>query len=169
MIKPHSALLMFLLAPAVWLAPISAQAGSDPENVIKALYRAHQPWDGKQLSFDNPKTLSKYFGKELTSLFLRNAEIEKACPTGELCGIDFDPFINAQDFEDHLHFVLRIEHESPSSANLYAAHFKLFNDDKSDQVVVFKLAKFKADWRITDIIYPDQVNASLKSILAAIH
>lgn len=157
------------LALSAWLIASSAFASDDPANVIKALYQAHQPWAGRELNRSDPKTLSRYFGKELTNLFVRNAETVKACPAGDLCGVGFDPILAAQDFDDHLQFSLRVEEQLPSGTHLYAAHFKLFNDAETEQIVVFQLTQSEAGWRITDIIYPDQGNASLKAMLIANH
>jgi len=46
----------------------------------------------------NRAVLSKYFSPELTKLFLKNAQVERDCPKGDLCGIDFDPILGSQDF-----------------------------------------------------------------------
>ena len=52
----------------------------------------------------------------------------------------------------------------------FEAHFKLFNNEPSEQeqVIVFHLVSSKDGWRIDDIIYPHEGNASLKAVLAAL-
>ncbi len=112
--------------------------------------------------------LSKYFSPELTKLFLKNAQLERDCPKGDLCGLDFDPILGAQDFADHLNFKLRITEATPPQTGRFEARFKLFNDDKPEQIVVFQLVQLKNGWRIDDIIYPDADNASLKAVLSAL-
>jgi hypothetical protein len=156
-----------VLALLTVVASSAVAAGDRPEEVIRALYQAHRPWEHKELNLGNRAALSKYFSPELTKLFLKNAQLERDCPKGDLCGIDFDPILGAQDFDDHLRFNLRITHETPS-ADRFEAHFKLFNEDKADKVVVFQLVQLKNEWRIDDIIYPDANNASLKALLAAL-
>ena len=95
--------------------------------MIRALYKAHRPWEHKELNLSNRAVLSKYFSPELTKLFLKNAQVERDCPEGDLCGIEFDPILGSQDFDDHLRFNLRITQGTPS-AGPFEAHFKLFNE-----------------------------------------
>ncbi len=160
----HKALVLALLTV---VASSAVAAGDDPEEVIRALYKAHRPWEHKQLNLGKRAVLSKYFSHELTKLFLKNAQLERDCPKGDLCGIDFDPILGAQDFDDDLRFNLRITRGSPPQANRFEAHFKLFNEEKAEKTVVFQLVQSKNGWRIDDIIYPDD-NASLRAVLTAI-
>jgi hypothetical protein len=113
--------------------------------------------------------LSKYFSPELTKLFLKNAQLEQDCPKGDLCGLDFDPILGAQDFDDHLDFKLRITEATPPQNDRFEAGFKLFNEGKpeQEQVLVFQLVQLKNGWRIDDIIYTKD-NATLKAVLTAL-
>src|SRR5437762_1183716 len=156
-----------VLALFTAVASTAVAAGDDPEEVIRALYKAHRPWEHKQLNLGNRAVLSKYFSPELTKLFLKNAQLERDCPKGDLCGIDFDPILGAQDFDHNLNFELRITEATPRQTGRFEARFKLFNEDKAEQVVVFQLVQLKNGWRIDDIIYPDD-NASLRAVLTAI-
>src|SRR6266571_11276 len=154
--------LVLALFTAVASTAVAAEDG--PEEVIRALYKAHRPWEHKQLNLGNRAVLSKYFSPELTKLFLKNAQVGRDCPKGDLCGIDFDPILGAQDFDDHLNFKLRITEATPRQTGRFEARFKLFNGGKPEQVVVFQLVQLKNGWRIDDIIYPDD-NASLRAVL----
>jgi len=161
----HKALVLALLTV---VASSAVAAGDGPEEVIRALYKAHRPWEHKQLNLGKRAVLSKYFSPELTKLFLKNAQVERDCPKGDLCGLDFDPILGAQEFDDNLNFNLRITHETPL-ANRFEARFKLFNEGKpeQEQVLVFQLVQLKNGWRIDDIIYTKN-DASLKAVLTAI-
>jgi hypothetical protein len=162
----HKALVIALLA----LATSSAVAAGDgPEEVIRALYKVHRPWEHKELDLDNRAVLSKYFSPELTKLFLKNAQVERDCPKGDLCGLDFDPIIGAQDFDDHLNFKLHITEATPPRTGRFEARFYLFNEEKpeQEQVLVFQLVQLKNGWRIDDIVYPKE-NASLKAVITAL-
>lgn len=143
-------------------------AGDGPEEVIRALYKDHRPWEHKELDLANRALLSKYFSPELTKLFLKNAQLERDCPEGDLCGIEFDPILGSQDFDDDLRFNLRITQGTPPQAGRFEAHFKLFNEEKAEQVLIFQLIQLKDGWRIDDIIYPHLDNASLKAMLTAL-
>jgi hypothetical protein len=151
------------------VASSAVAAGDGPEEVIRALYRAHRPWKHKGLDLRNRAVLSKYFSPELTKLFLKNAQLERDCPKGDLCGLDFDPILGAQDFDDHLDFKLRITEATPPQNGRFEAGFKLFNEGKpeQEQVLVFQLVQLKNGWRIDDIIYTKD-NATLKAVLTAL-
>ena len=148
-------------------ASSAVAAGGGPEEVIRALYKAHRPWEHKELNLAKRAVLSKYFSSELTKLFLKNAQIERDCPEGDLCGLEFDPILGSQDFDDDLRFNLRIT-QATRSAGRFEAHFKLFNEEKAENVVVFQFVQLKNGWRIDDIIYPHLDNSSLKAVLTAL-
>lgn len=166
MITKHKALMLALLT---MVASSSVAAENGPEEVIRALYKAHRPWEHKELNLRNRVVLSKYFSPELTKLFLKNAQVERDCPKGDLCGLDFDPILGAQDYDDHLNFELHITEATPPQTGRFEVRFKLFNEGKADQeqVLVFQLVQLKNDWRIDDIVYTKD-NAALKAVLAAI-
>ena len=158
---------ILVIALLTVVASSAVAVEDDPEEVIRALYKAHRPWEHKELNLRNRAVLSKYFSPELTKLFLKNAQLERDCPKGDLCGLDFDPILGAQDFDDHLNFELHITEATPPQTGRFEARFKLFNEDKPEQLVVFQLVQLKNGWRIDDIIYPDN-NASLKAVLSAL-
>lgn len=159
--------LVFALLTA--LASTAIAAGDGPEEVIRALYKAHRPWEHKELKLGNRAVLSKYFTPELTNLFLKNAQVERDCPKGDLCGLEFDPILGSQDFDEHLDFNLRITERTPPQPGRFEARFKLFNEEKPDQeqVLVFQLVQTKNGWRIDDIVYTKE-NTTLRAVLTAI-
>jgi hypothetical protein len=165
--RMRSTLILTLLSSLV--ASSAVAAGDAPEEVIRALYKAHRPWEHKELNLGNRAVLSRYFSPELTKLFLKNAQLERDCPKGDLCGLDFDPILGAQDFDDHLNFKLRITEVTPPQTGRFEARFKLFNEEKpeQDQILIFQLVQLKNGWRIDDIIYTKD-NSSLKAVLTAI-
>ena len=99
-----------------------------------------------------------------------NAQVERDCPKGDLCGLEFDPILGSQDFDDHLDFKLHITEATPPQTGRFEARFKLFNGEKpeQEQVLVFQLVQLKNGWRIDDIIYPHYDNTTLKAVITAI-
>jgi hypothetical protein len=158
-----------ILALLTVVASSAVAAGDGPEEVIRALYKAHRPWEHKELDLRNRAVLSKYFSPELIKLFLKNAQLERDCPKGDLCGLEFDPILGAQDFDEHLNFKLRISEGTPPQTGRFEARFKLFNEEKAEQeqILVFQLVPLKNGWRIDDIIYTKD-NASLKAVITAL-
>src|SRR5262249_54327286 len=152
----------------VFVSSAVVAAGDAPEEVIRALYRAHRPWEQKELDLGDRTVLAKYFSPELTNLFLKNAQLERDCPEGDLCGLEFDPILGAQDYDEHLDFKLRISEATPPQSGRFEARFKLFNEEKpeEEQVIGFQLVELKEGWRIDDIMYP-KINASLKALITA--
>jgi hypothetical protein len=71
---------------------------SSPEDFIRSLYRFHQPGKDTPDWFGDKRTLSKYFDKELTALFIKDDECVKR--EQGVCNLDFDPIYDAQDFEE---------------------------------------------------------------------
>ena len=120
-------LKVLVLALLTVVGSSAVAAGDGPEEVIRALYKVHRPWEHKELNLSNRAGLSKYFSPDLTKLFLKNAQVERDCPEGDLCGIEFDPILGSQDFDDDLRSNLRITQGTPSDGRI-EAHFKLFNE-----------------------------------------
>ena len=151
------------------VASTAIAAEDQPKEVIRALYKAQRPWEHKELNLGDRAVLSKYFTPDLTNLFLKNAQIERDCPEGDLCGLEFDPILGSQDFDDHLNFELHITEATPPKTGQFQARFKLFNEEGPDQeqVLVFQLVQVKNEWRIDDIIYTKD-NTTLKGVLQAI-
>jgi hypothetical protein len=158
-----------ILALLTVVASSAVAAGDAPEEVIRALYKAHQPWEHKELNLRSRAVLSKYFSPELTKLFLKNAQVERDCPKGDLCGLEFDPILGSQDFDDHLDFKLHITEATPPQTGRFEARFKLFNGEKpeQEQVLVFQLIQVKNGWRIDDITYT-KYDTTLKAVITAI-
>jgi len=163
--KPKTLILALLTV----VASSAVVAEDGPEEVIRALYKAHRPWEHKELNLRSRAVLSKYFSPELTKLFLKNAQVERDCPKGDLCGLEFDPMIGAQDFDDHLDFKLRITEATPPQTGRFEVRFKLFNEQKpeQEQVLVFQLIQVKNGWRIDDITYT-KYDTTLKAVITAI-
>jgi hypothetical protein len=158
-----------ILALLTVVASSAVAAGDGPEEVIRALYKVYRPWEHKELNLRNRAVLSKYFSPELTKLFLKNAQVERDCPKGDLCGLEFDPIIGAQDFDEHLNFKLRITEATPPQTGRFEARFKLFNEEtaEQEQVLMFQLVQLKNGWRIDDIIYPKD-KTTLKAVITAL-
>jgi len=88
---------------------------------------------------------------------------------GDLCGLEFDPILGSQDFDDHLDFKLHITEATPPQTGRFEARFKLFNEQKpeQEQVLIFQLVQLKNGWRIDDITYTKH-NTTLKAVITAI-
>ena len=128
---------------------------SSPEDFIRSLYRFHQPWTQQRGWFDNKQTLSKYFDKELTALFLKDVECQKR--EQGVCNLDFDPIYDAQDFEKTTNLQIAAVVGHPDL-------FKVTFTNLGTRTLVYKLTNTASGWRISDIKYSE--GASLKELLS---
>jgi hypothetical protein len=129
---------------------------TSPEDFIRSVYRFHQPGKDTPDWFGNKRTLSKYFDKELTALFIKDAECVKR--EQGVCNLDFDPIYDAQDFE---------KETTNLQITAVAGQPDLFNvtlTNLGTRTLVYKLTNTPSGWRISDIKYPE--GPSLKEILS---
>jgi len=129
---------------------------SSPEDFIRSLYRFHQPGKDTPNWFDDKRTLSKNFDKELTALFIKDDECAKR-EQGS-CNLDFDPIYDAQDFD---------KKTTNLQVAAVAGHSELFNvtfTNLGTRTLVYRLTNTPSGWRISDIKYPE--GPSLKEILS---
>src|SRR5262245_31525957 len=95
MIYRHALFISLVFASAACFGADTKK--SSPEDFIRSLYRFHQPGRDTPDWFGNKQTLSKYFDKELTALFIKDDECAKR--EQGVCNLDFDQIYDAQDFE----------------------------------------------------------------------
>lgn len=128
---------------------------SSPEDFIRSLYRFHQPWANQSDWFGDKRILSKYFDKELTALFIKDAECEKR--EQGVCNLDFDPIYDAQDFERTTNLQIAAVADQTDL-------FKVTFTNLGTRTLVYRLTNTPTGWRISDIKYSD--GPSLKEILS---
>ena len=129
---------------------------SSPEDFIRSLYRFHQPGRDTPDWFADKRTLSMYFDKEVTALFIKDDECVKR--EQGVCNLDFDPIYDAQDFE---------KETTNLQIAAVAGQPDLFNvtfTNLGTRTLVYRLTNTPSGWRISDIKYPE--GPSLKEILS---
>jgi hypothetical protein len=154
MIFRHALLISLVLSSAVCFGADTKE--SSPEDFIRSLYRFHQPGRETPDWFGDKQTLSKYFDKELTALFIKDAD----CARREqgVCNLDFDPIYDAQDFDKET-TNLQI---APVAGQPYL--FNVTFTNLGTRTLVYRLTNTPSGWRISDIKYPE--GSPLKEILS---
>src|SRR5579871_4894900 len=134
---------------------LPARAGNteDPGAVIRALYATDQPWAQKSIDLGDQKTLARFFTPELVRQFMQLDAAAKRCKE-DVCGFDFEPFYDTQDFDDHPYIRLRIEPLVPAQDRHYAVYFTVIKSE-GEHRLEYRLAQTPAGWRIADILYPE--------------
>ena len=113
---------------------------------------------GKTIEEQSQDVLSKYFSPELVMLFLQEANCN-AIRKGELCSLEFDPIFASQDPAASELTISSVENDNVTVRFIYPSNGMKVN-------LLYKLAKFKEGWRISDIVYPGNNAPSLKAILS---
>ncbi|MDA8098097.1 MAG: DUF3828 domain-containing protein [Nitrospiraceae bacterium] len=152
------------LAICLWFCALSAlsimsaangMAGdkhiNSAEDLIRKLYNTHEPEKGRQLSFDDEKILRQFFSKELVILFIKNEEC--MARTHEVCNLNSDPILDAQDFDDAPRNVRVVK---LNTTGLTVQLKVLFTNLKHRHALIYEVRKTADGWRIYDIVYPSK-------------
>jgi len=128
-----------------------------PEDVLRMLFKDHQPPLQRRISFTDKKQMERYFTPELIGLFLKDADCVKR--THEVCGLEGDPIYDSQDSGDE-EIPVTIAPHSPLPHPSFEVTFV---DLGRKETLIYELLKTKKGWRVSNIVYPD--GGTLKKIL----
>lgn len=127
-----------------------------PETFLSGIYKQYEGKDAKGVDYSSPDKFGQYFDEAMTQLFVKDQK-----EAGEDIGrLDFDPFVNAQDFE-----LSAIQVKVSDSATGSAKVTVTFNNTGKQTASIFDLSMTKSGWRITDIHWQDS-KKGLKDILS---
>jgi len=119
------------------------------EEFIRRLYNDHlTQYVKNEYWFDDKQILNKYFDSNLTKLFLLDEKCKEE--TGDVCNLDFDPIIDAQDYDEKYPTEIVIREEAREK-NRYKVEFT----NLGKRIIFYDLQKTDKGWRITDINYPN--------------
>lgn len=135
---PSLAAALFLAAPSLALAGPAADA-------VKFFY-------APQVRFEADAKYRDRFTEPVTKLFRLNDEVQAKNPDQVPC-IDFDPGLDAQDFDQKtVTKTLKLTEALEGDAGTVTARFSLFPDgDGSQREMVWSLRKIGGKWKIADI------------------
>ena len=142
-------LLAILLAglAAAPLAPTAARAAdASALAFVTDIYAAYKGKDAKGHPLDDERAIRRYFEPSLAALMAKDQKA--AAKRGEVGLLDFDPFIDAQDWEISA-FDIAVEDGAPGKAT---ATVKFTNFGKL-VTVRLDLVKVKNDWRVADMTW----------------
>ena len=161
---------LLLLATAFLLsAPVAhaQRAPTTPDALVKDLYAAHK--NRRTDPFFQTKDrvrLQKYFAKDLADLLWKDAKT--SAEKNEVGALDGDPLYNAQDMKIT---AFRIKPPEYGEGNRDLADVPVtFKNFGKEQTILFRIERNSGKaWKITDISYPsnDNASSSLRKILTA--
>jgi uncharacterized protein DUF3828 len=133
------------LCICIVLAAVRVQAAEpSAKSFVEAIYAAYKGKNANGILLDTDAAVRRYFEPKLAALIIKDRRDAR----GEIGKLDFDPFIDAQDWEiDTVDIALREVAPDKTSATV---SFKNLGEPHS---VVLDLVKLKAGWRIADITW----------------
>lgn len=145
-----------LLATAVAGGEPPDRTGDAPAALIRRLYAAHQPWRSRDLMYRGDAldegSLRLFLDQPLVGLL----RLDDACKarTGDVGALDFDPFLDAQDYDDAgiSDLAVRCE-ESGEQATCRVRFLGLPSDPASTRHLTYRLARRPEGWRVSDIAW----------------
>ncbi|MBI5189204.1 MAG: DUF3828 domain-containing protein [Nitrospirae bacterium] len=154
--------LTMLIATAVAIICLTTQVTDakqkSPKDVILKLYSDHQPKYQKEINWKDKNILTKYLSPELVDLFMKDDECTKKYHG--VCNLNFDPFYDAQDYDDKpLNLKIKEVKSNRSMCEYRVSFFNITNI-----ALVYRVVTTTSGWKIDDIVYPN--GSTLKQTLS---
>ncbi len=149
------AIAALALAAVPWL-PRPAIADDAAKRFLETIYRSYRGQASDGLDFQTDAKVRRYFTPETARLLVRDRREAK----GETGRLDFDPFVDGQDWEVTAVAVTVAEEGS----DRVTGTVRLTNVGKP-QTVIHELVRTADGWRIHDIRWPGRKD-TLRSILS---
>ena len=121
----------------------TAQTFDTPQALLEAFYA---PYFSGEFTEDE----SPFFSDELEALYAADAE---ATPEGEIGALDFDPFVDGQDFE-----LTDFAIGAPGIAGEYASADVTFSNMGRPTTLAYELVKEDGSWQIDDVVSTNAEN-----------
>jgi Protein of unknown function (DUF3828) len=155
MLTRRSAILTIAAAA---LATRAAAAGTSAHDFVAAIYATYVGKNGNGITLDNERTIRRYFEASLAALMVKDQK--EAARRNEVGALDFDPFVDAQDW-DIAAFDISVSETGAGKASA-TVKFKNFNKPST---IVLDLANAKNDWRIGNITWtPHEAPNNLRAL-----
>lgn len=157
-----------ILAAAAAAAGATCVAGATPaaaadasaHDFVAAIYDTYVGKTGNGIALDNDRAVRRYFEPSLAASILKDRK--DAARRNEVGALDFDPFVDAQDWEIAA-FAVAVDDAGPDNAG---ATVKFDNFDKPTTVLL-DLVKIKNEWRISNITWtPHEEPNNLRALYA---
>jgi hypothetical protein len=113
---------------------------------VTQIYNAYKGMDAKGRPLDGERAIRRYFEPTLAAMMIKDQK--DAARRGEVGLLDFDPFVDAQDWVIS-DFDIAASETAPGKASVTVK----FTNQGTPVTVKLELVKIKNDWRINDIIW----------------
>jgi|GEM_PF-2051778 len=134
--------------PIVQTSSVNQSVIETPEDIIRALYKAHNAKKSPFFQATDRALVNKFFVEEMANLIWDDAVI--VAKTGEIAFMEADPLYNAQDM-DIQDFVVHPAEVSDDQAEVLVTFFN-FGEKKE---FTYLLDNEDGHWLISDVFYGD--------------
>lgn len=147
---------------AAWtaLAVRAAAADASAGAFVAAIYDAYVGKNGNGIALEGDQIVNRYFEPSLAALILKDqkdAERRK-----EVGALNFDPFVDAQDWDiAAFNVVMDVKGSDKTSATVQ------FNNFGKPKMVALDLIRIKNEWKISDITWTPHENPNTLRALYA--
>jgi len=147
------------IALAALGSPLAA-ADSSAHDFVAAIYDAYVSKERNGVVLGSDAKVRRYFEPSLAALILKDRK--QAARRGEVGVLDFDPFVDAQDWEIS-DLAIAVEDAGPAKAR---ASVKFKNVDKPS-VVALELIRIGNAWKISNVTWqPHEQPNNLRALFA---
>ena len=138
---------------ATWgaLSTRATAADASAHTFVAAIYDTYVGKNGNGIALDSDQKVQRYFEPSLAALILQDQK--DAARHQEVGALDFDPFVDAQDW-DIAAFNVAMNDKGADKASATVQ----FNSFGKPQAVVLDLVKIKNEWKINDISWTPHEN-----------
>jgi hypothetical protein len=133
-----------IVLATAWAAVAARAADTSARAFVVAIYDAYVGKDGNGITLDSDQKVQHYFEPSLAALILQDQK--DAARHQEVGALDFDPFVDARDW-DIAAFNVAMTDKGSDKASATVQ----FNNFGKPQTVVLELVKIKNEWKISDI------------------
>ncbi len=118
-----------------------------PEDFVREFFMTYLDSIGDHAWFGDRDLMSPWFSEDLTRQFLAN---DKACRAEDedTCSLDFDPILDAQDYDDDVYSTLHTERIGTGAPVRVKV---VFTNLGSKATMTYTLTQVDDGWRIADI------------------
>jgi len=137
---------LIVLAACAATVSLALAAEPSPRDFVTAIYDAYKGKDAHGTPLDDDAAIRRYFEPKLAAAMIKDRRAAKR--RQEVGTLDFDPFVDAQDW-DIASFDIAVNDTGSGKAS---ATVKFANSGGSSTVVL-DLVNIKGTWKITNITW----------------
>jgi hypothetical protein len=146
----------------IWIGTRARAADGSARDFLAGIYGAYRGKNAKGRPLADERTIRRYFEPSLAAMVVKDRK--DAARRKEVGTLDFDPFVDAQDW-DIAAFDIAVGDEASGKAN---ATVKFVNAG-TPNTVVLDLVRTAGGWRISDITWQREDKSETLRALFAVH